>query len=62
MVEKILKLDFVMTKWFVGKKKNEKVIPATAYFFLSKMIFIGGIFVVFFLKLVGINEPIIIVV
>lgn len=57
MVRKILFLDFVMTKWFVGKKKNGRIVSASAYFFLSKIIFLGSIIIVFILKLIGIKEP-----
>jgi len=61
MVRKILLLDFVMSKWFAGRKKQEKVIPGTVFFFLSKIVYLGAIVVVFILKLIGITQPIFIV-
>lgn len=47
-----------MSKWFAGKKKQEKVIPGMVFFFLSKVIYLGVIIVVFILKLIGVNAPV----
>ncbi|QRY57162.1 hypothetical protein [Sphingobacterium siyangense] len=58
MINKILRLDFVLSKWFAGKRKTENVVPGLAYLFLSKVIYLGEVFVFLFLKLVGVKEPI----
>jgi hypothetical protein len=54
----MLKLDFVLSKWFAGKRKTENVVPGLTYLFLSKVIYIGEVFVFLFLKLIGVKEPI----
>jgi len=40
MVKKILQLDFVLSKWFAGKKKNNRVIPGAIVLFLFKVMFL----------------------
>lgn len=57
MINKILQLDFVLSKWFAGKRKTENVVLGLAYLFLNKVIYIGEVFVFLFLKLVGGKEP-----
>ncbi len=57
MINKILQLDFVLSKWFAGKRNTENVVPGLAYLFLSKVIYLGEVFVFLFLKLIGVNEP-----
>jgi hypothetical protein len=54
----MLKLDFVLSKWFAGKRKGETVVPGSAYLFLSKVIYIGEVFIFLILKLIGVKEPI----
>lgn len=54
----MLKLDFVLSKWFAGKRKGEIVVPGSAYLFLSKVIYIGEVFIFLILKLIGVKEPI----
>lgn len=44
MINKILRLDFVLSKWFAGKRKTENVVPGLAYLFLSKVIYLGEVF------------------
>ncbi|MNK17283.1 hypothetical protein D3C87_354700 [compost metagenome] len=58
MINKILQLDFVLSKWFAGKRNIENVVPGLAYLFLSKVIYLGEVFVFLFLKLIGVKEPI----
>ena len=58
MINKMLQLDFVLSKWFAGKRKTENVVSGLAYLFLSKVIYIGEVFVFLFFKLVGVKEPI----
>lgn len=58
MVKKMLKLDFVLSKWFAGKRNTENVVTGLAYLFLSKVIYLGEVFVFLILKLVGVKEPI----
>ncbi|WP_312747879.1 hypothetical protein [Sphingobacterium multivorum] len=58
MTNKILQLDFVLSKWFAGKRNTENVVPGLAYLFLSKVIYLGEVFVFLILKLVGVKEPI----
>lgn len=58
MINKILQLDFVLSKWFAGKRNTENVVPGLAYLFLSKVIYLGEVFVFLILKLVGVKEPI----
>ncbi|WP_313156080.1 hypothetical protein [Sphingobacterium multivorum] len=58
MINKILQLDFVLSKWFAGKRKTENVVPGLAYLFLSKVIYLGEVLVFLILKLVGVKEPI----
>lgn len=58
MVKKMLELDFVLSKWFAGKRKGENVVPGLAYLFLSKVIYIGEVFIFLILKLIGVKEPI----
>lgn len=58
MINRILRLDFVLSKWFAGNRKTENVVPGQAYLFLSKVIYLGEVFVFLFLKLVGVKEPI----
>ncbi|WP_286753018.1 MULTISPECIES: hypothetical protein [Sphingobacterium] len=58
MINKILQLDFVLSKWFAGKRKTENVVPGLAYLFISKVIYLGEVFVFLILKLVGVKEPI----
>lgn len=53
----MLQLDFVLSKWFAGKRKGETVVPGSAYLFLSKVIYIGEIFIFLILKLIGVKEP-----
>lgn len=57
MINKILRLDFVLSKWFAGKRKGETVVPGSAYLFLSKIIYIGEVSIFLILKLIGVKEP-----
>ncbi|MBL1411220.1 hypothetical protein [Sphingobacterium faecale] len=58
MVKKILQPDFVMTKWFVGKKKNDRVIPATVVFFLFKVAYIDMVIYSLIAKWTGISNDV----
>lgn len=53
MVKYILRLDYTLSKWFAGKRKNEKVIPGTAFLFLNKVVFVGLIIVGVIIRKVG---------
>jgi len=59
MIKKMLELDYVLSKWFAGRKKQEKVVPGATFLFLTKVMFLGNTIIVFIIKLLGITRPLI---
>lgn len=58
MVKYLLKLDYVLSKWFAGKHKEDIVIPGTAFLFLNKVSFIVIIIVSAIIRVIGIYKRI----
>ncbi len=56
MVKYLLKLDYALSSWFAGKRKNDKIIPGTVYFFSTKVAFLSVIIMSLITRQLGLND------